>query len=352
MEPEPELGPEQPETIQAAFERQVARSPHATAVVEAVDSSHRLSYCELRNASKELARCLLAAVHARRAGRQRPSSGSADVGDVVAVLVGSSVERMVSYYACLFAGCVFCPLEAGWPRKVCEEALVSRAIVVDVRAYQANLANTRACVTSQALVQPGLLLVGSTDDACAAVACECCSRLDVPVLSLADESQTSRNKVVAAAHECGVALPAPNPTAHIIFTSGSSGHPKAVFCDHCGSLLSHTSRIAAIERCEKRRKSAPTSTSPHDDMDGSAKDRSATSTTKHAQQCAFGCGVFGVWDAVAAHFRGDIAVMLPDKALRDAEQLAALLAVNDVDRMLITPTCKLSLRHVDGAIVW
>ena len=141
MEPEPELGPEQPETIQAAFERQVARSPHATAVVEAVDSSHRLSYSELRNASKELARCLLAAVHhARRAGQQPSSAGSANAGNVVAVLVGSSVERMVSYYACLFAGCAFCPLEAGWPSKVCEKALVSCAVVVG--AYLgARLAN-------------------------------------------------------------------------------------------------------------------------------------------------------------------------------------------------------------------
>jgi acyl-CoA synthetase (AMP-forming)/AMP-acid ligase II len=199
----------------------------------------------------------------------------------------------------------------------------------------------RACVTSQALVQPGLLLVGSTDGACAAVACECCSRLDVPVLSLADDPLTSRNKAGVAAHECGVALPAPNPTAHIIFTSGSSGDPKAVFCHHRGSLLSHASRIAAIERCEK---SASAPTSLHDDTDISA-------TNKHVQQSAFGCGVFGVWDAVAAHFCGDIAVMLPDKALRDAEQLAALLAVNNVDRMLITPTCKLSRQHVDGTIV-
>lgn len=194
----------------------------------------------------------------------------------------------------------------------------------------------RACVTSQALVQPGLLLVGSADGACAAVACECCSRLDVPVLSLADDPLTPRTKAGAAAHECG-----PNPTAHIIFTSGSSGDPKAVFCHHRGSLLSHASRIAAIERCEK---SASAPTSLHDDTDRSA-------TIKHLQQSAFGCGVFGVWDAVAAHVRGDIAVMLPDKALRDAEQLAALLAVNNVDRMLITPTCKLSRHHVDGTIV-
>ena len=100
----------------------------------------------------------------------------------------------------------------------------------------------RGCVASQALVQPGLLLVGSTDRACAAVACECCSRLDVPVLSLADDPLTSRNKAGVAAHECGVALPAPNPTAHIIFTSGSSGDPKAVFCHHRGSLLSHASQ--------------------------------------------------------------------------------------------------------------
>lgn len=46
---------------------------------------------------------------------------------VVAVLVGGSVERMVSYYACLYAGYAFCPLEAGWPNTVCEKALVSRA---------------------------------------------------------------------------------------------------------------------------------------------------------------------------------------------------------------------------------
>ena len=44
------------ETIQGAFERQVARSPQSTAVVEGADRSQRLSYSELSNASKQVRR--------------------------------------------------------------------------------------------------------------------------------------------------------------------------------------------------------------------------------------------------------------------------------------------------------
>lgn len=179
----------------------------------------------------------------------------------------------------------------------------------------------------QAIVKPALLLVGSTDGACAAVARECCSRLEIPVLSLADDSlRLSRLLTVSCDSEAE--LPAPNPVAHVIFTSGSSGHPKAVFCHHRGSLQSHTTRIAAIHRFER---STCTTPSIQDDRH----------TTK--RPLIFGCGVFGVWDAVAAQIHGDIAVMMPDASLRDADQLAALLAVNDVNRMLITPTCKLDL---------
>ena len=32
--------------------------------------------------------------------------------------------------------------------------------------------------------------------------------------------------------------------AHLIYTSGSSGHPKAVACNHLGSVLSHAWRTA------------------------------------------------------------------------------------------------------------
>lgn len=194
-----------------------------------------------------------------------------------------------------------------------------------------------ACVhlnLHQALVKPAVLLVGSTDGACAAAARECCSRLEIPVLSLADDA-LRLSRLVAAICDSETELPAPNPVAHIIFTSGSSGHPKAVFCHHRGSLLSHNSRIEAIHNCET---STCATSSIQDDHH----------TTK--RQSVFGCGVFGVWDAVAAHFHGDVAVMLPDAALRDADQLAALLAVNDVNRMLITPTCKSGFQHVSETV--
>ena len=42
------------ETIQGAFERQVARSPQSAAVIEGADRSQRLSYSELSNASKQV----------------------------------------------------------------------------------------------------------------------------------------------------------------------------------------------------------------------------------------------------------------------------------------------------------
>ena len=123
-------GPEPgPQTIQAAFERQVAHSPNDTAVVEAVDSSYRLSYRELSNAAKQLARKLVCATaYAGQRSEQQPNAGCTDVGAVAAVLVNGSVERMVSYYACLYAGHAFCPLEAGWPSAVCDAALVRQHI--------------------------------------------------------------------------------------------------------------------------------------------------------------------------------------------------------------------------------
>lgn len=57
------------------------------------------------------------------------SAGSVNAGRVIAVLVSGSVERMVSYYACLYSGHAFCPLEAGWPTAVCEKALVSSVAI-------------------------------------------------------------------------------------------------------------------------------------------------------------------------------------------------------------------------------
>lgn len=264
------------DTIHAAFDRQVARSPHATAVVDAT-SGVRLSYVELQAAAVALGHRLQRAV-LRRGGVLR--RGTEPPGQVAAVLIRSSIERMVGYYGCLRAGLAFCPLEAGWPSAVCKHAL--------------------------ALVRPVVLLVEHIDGASVAAAYEHCTQSGVPIVSFqqhpaeAEEEDRANGDAVAEPQIM-------NPTAHVIFTSGSSGQPKAVWCDHRGSLLSHYARVAAFPSRERR-----------DDV--------------------FGCGVFGVWDAVAGHLHGSVAVMLPEASLRDAEQLAALLAVNDVTRMLVTPT--------------
>lgn len=244
-------------TIHAAFEAQARRTPAAAAIVCAV-TGKELTYAELDYAASALAQHLRMLVD-QRGG----TSGGMSKAPCCAVLLPSSRERMVGYYACLKAGLSFCPLEAGWPPAVCRSALD--------------------------LVQPAVLLVQADSEGEAARGY--CAGAGVPVACVAD------------AYVGGVAEMHENITAHIIFTSGSSGAPKAVLCGHSGSLLSHAVRVSPSAPSER-----------------------------------FGCAVFGVWDAVAAHLCGGVAVMVPDEALRDAETLAVLIATNDIDRMLITPT--------------
>ncbi|CAE8638009.1 unnamed protein product [Polarella glacialis] len=259
-------------TIQEAFEAQVRRMPSAVAVVDGITGA-ATSYSELDAAANRLA------------ARLRRSGGSSSLGlaAAAAVLTTSSPARMLAYYACLKAGLAFCPLELGWPPAACSRVLQ--------------------------LVQPAVFLTAHLteegDSGAASVIKSHCESSGIPVFFL-DSLQADGESVERAPAS---RYPAVNSTAHIIFTSGSSGSgPKAVLCDHRGSLLSHAARV-------------PSS--------GGAR---------------FGCAVFGVWDAVAAHLascdggHGGVAVMLPDAALRDPEHLAALIATNDINRMLLTPT--------------
>lgn len=190
--------------------------PQHAAVVDA-QQGKSLTYNQLIEAVLHLADRLMDA--------SKVSDSSCGGSGVAAMMLPSSIERMISYYAILMAGLSFCPLEKGWPIQVMGKILQT--------------------------IKPAVILVLHSDglqwlpDE---------RKTDIPVVVVDIDKDLSRDTSSTSALPLDLAhLPEPSQVAHIIFTSGTSGTgPKAVMCGHTPSLLSHAARVPTSVAANQR----------------------------------------------------------------------------------------------------
>ncbi|WP_321473485.1 non-ribosomal peptide synthetase [uncultured Paludibaculum sp.] len=170
--------------VHELFERQVERTPSATAVVfEGI----RLSYAELNQRCNRLARLLLAK-------GVRP-------GDVVAMAAPRSVEMMVALIGILKAGAAYLPVDPEYPPE--------RLSLMLADAEPAAVIATASVASS--LPPDTAVLV-----------------LDAPE-TVTELSRYGAENLTAAERE----LRSEHP-AYVIYTSGSTGQPKGVVVQHTG----------------------------------------------------------------------------------------------------------------------
>jgi amino acid adenylation domain-containing protein len=192
--------------IHSLFEAQVKQSPESIAVTS---GQGQLSYDEVNQLANQLARHLV--------------SIGAEEGEMVAVLLSRSLEMIPSLLGILKAGCVYVPLEPGFPRERVQWILSSLNIrfiisqtdhIASINALQESLPQLR-----------GVILMDKAEPA-GPVDPEGLERLS------ARTGVCLRNKIDKL--EAGNLLKEvkPNSIAYVIFTSGSTGTPKGVMVRH------------------------------------------------------------------------------------------------------------------------
>ncbi|HEY0602331.1 MAG TPA: amino acid adenylation domain-containing protein, partial [Herpetosiphonaceae bacterium] len=169
-------------TVVQRFEVQVARTPDATALI--VEST-TLSYTELNRRANQLARCL----------RKRGLGPE----DRVGLCVERSVEMVVGILGVLKAGAAYVPLDPAYPperlRFMCDDAGVALVLTQNRLLARLDL---------------------DAPEQQADVVC-----LDADWPAIAQESAEDLSPVAG-----------PHDLAYLIYTSGTSGTPKAVQVEH------------------------------------------------------------------------------------------------------------------------
>jgi amino acid adenylation domain-containing protein len=232
--------------VHELFEQRVAAGPDAVA---AVCRDRRWTYRELNARANRLGRALLA----RGLGRE----------DVVAVVMERDLEWLAAVLAVYKAGGVYLPLEPHFPAERVGKAL--------------RRAECRLVLTEE----------GSTatlDEALAAL--PGVQRLPVDALDAEDHADTDLHVPVAA-----------DQLAYVLFTSGSTGEPKGVLCEHAG-LLNHL--LAKIEDLGLREGEVVPQTGPQ-------------------------CFDISVWQAVAGLVLGGTTLVVPQDVVLDVERLVDTL---------------------------
>jgi amino acid adenylation domain-containing protein len=167
--------------VHELFEAQVARSPHALAVVQGTQS---LTYAELNRRANRLARRL-------RALGAKPDAR-------VAICAERSIEMVVGLFAVLKAGAAYVPLDPNYPADRLRHMLTDSAPTV--------------LLTEQHLLRE--VLHGLTEG--------------LPVVDLAGSFEEQHGENLEPA-ETGVTSA---HLAYVIYTSGSTGKPKGVMVEH------------------------------------------------------------------------------------------------------------------------
>lgn len=192
-----------------------ARDPQRIALVDST-TGERLTYSELDERVSSTATILMdRGLH------------SARVGDRVALLLGNTVDFVLTYFAVIRAGLVAVPLNPGYTVKELAEILEqcdARLVVVDAST--------------------GELGVTAAGDACTVVFCD----------EVVSERETLRSflkqslrSLVRGKSHVDVAFPrvAPDDLALLLFTSGSDGAPKGVMLTH-ENLVSNVQALAEL----------------------------------------------------------------------------------------------------------
>ncbi|MBX2814595.1 MAG: amino acid adenylation domain-containing protein [Saprospiraceae bacterium] len=168
------------ESLLTKFQRQVAQSPHAVALVYEGQS---LTYQALDEKSSQMARFL--------------QSKGADQNDVIAISMDRSLEMMISIYGIIKLGASYLPVDVCTP----EERLQFILQDANVKALCYNHRGVPASILEQF---------------------ECYHVADVEEqISQFDKTRLSLSS-------------SPDDLAYIIYTSGSTGEPKGVKCHHEG----------------------------------------------------------------------------------------------------------------------
>lgn len=135
------------------------------------------------------------------------STSSSSIKPIVAVILPCCCHRVISYIAVLKAGFIYCPID----QQSDIEATLGSA------AFTLIICNKR------------------TRDICQHVL----SHVDIPVIVIEDELLNAELEINLSTNDI---LLTEDSIAHLIFTSGTTGKPKAYYCDHWGSINSHLFR--------------------------------------------------------------------------------------------------------------
>ena len=175
-------------TLPELFQAQVARTPHATAVVF---QDTEVSYGELNARANRLARLLIG----RGVG---PES-------LVAVVMERSADLVVALLAVVKAGGAYLPVDPGYPADRISYLFTDAAPVLAL--------TDQACAAKVAVADvPGLPVLALDDPALA---------VELAGLDGRDVTDSERSATLA-----------PDHSVYVIYTSGSTGRPKGVMVAH------------------------------------------------------------------------------------------------------------------------
>ncbi|MEV6398712.1 non-ribosomal peptide synthetase [Streptomyces sp. NPDC051907] len=193
-------------TVVQLFREQVARRPHAPAVL---GDGLRWSYAELDRRSDAVAAELLA----HGVGR----------GEVVGVLADRSALGLAGVWGVLKAGAAFLPVDVRNPARRVEELLRD--------------AGARLCLAEKDAS------VKAEDGDCTTLLLE-----EVAGEGASVEDEGRRTALAAAA-------PGPDDLAYVIYTSGSTGKPKGVQIEH-RSVVNVVGWLSPVMRCDEETRAA------------------------------------------------------------------------------------------------